>query len=136
LPKTANDVPLVARVILFGSVDPAVTEHLKRWLPAHFRWCRENGIAVPADLRALFDQVASGGQGVTRLASDHADTDDGGMHLLALDYRQVALRLGGVSERSVRRLVDGGVLQSVVVAGCPRVRSTDLAAYVQQLETR
>ena len=51
---------------------------------------------------------------------------------LTLDYRAVADVLS-VSERTVRRLTKSGELPAVAIAGSTRVRTADLAAYVEAL---
>ena len=48
-------------------------------------------------------------------------------HLLTL--KQVAVVLG-LSERSVRRIIQAGDLPAIRVGGSPRIRSADLRAYM------
>ncbi|MDO8363054.1 MAG: helix-turn-helix domain-containing protein [Actinomycetota bacterium] len=121
-------------MIVVGPVDPLLVRHLQRALSSHFRWCREQGVAVPAELRGLFDALASDGQRRPTGARSGESGDDAAM-LLALTYDQAAGRLG-VSSRTVRRLVAAGSLPSVMVGGLPRVRAADLAAYVEGMEVR
>ena len=111
-------------------LDGDVASHLVRALVEHARWCRSNGIAVPATLVALLDQLASAGQRWPTMAAPVPDPHDDLM--LALTYEVAARRLG-VSERSVRRLVAAGKLRAVDVAGCRRVRASDLARYLEGL---
>ncbi len=113
--------------------------HLDRALSTHARWCRENGHVVPVELVALLDeakrvarpQAASDGQGRPIVARSPSAFDDAS-ETLTLTYEQAAARLN-VSLRSVRRYVAAGSLLSVEVCGTRRIRSVDLAAYVEGL---
>lgn len=111
-------------------LDDVVASHIVRALVQHARWCRSNGIAVPAPLVEMLDQLASAGQRRPTVVAAAPDPHDDLM--LALTYESAARRLG-VSERSVRRLVAAGKLRAIDVAGCRRIRAADLARYVENL---
>lgn len=107
-----------------------VRNHLTRALAQHCRWCRTNGITVPAWLSEMVDQLAHAGQPRPTIVPGEFGPHDG--DVLLIDYANAAARLG-VSERTVRRLTSTGKLPVVEVAGCKRVRVTDLATYVEEL---
>ena len=77
--------------------------------------------------------LAPDGQERTPLGEIPEPVNGGGMTALCLDYRSAGAVLG-VSERTTRRLVHDGVLPSVKVGGCPRVRLADLVEFVTGLE--
>ena len=56
------------------------------------------------------------------------------MDNLLLKVPEVAQRLG-ISRAKVYELIAGGQLPSVKIGGCRRVRSRDLAAFVNDLPT-
>lgn len=107
-----------------------VRNHLTRALAQHCRWCRTNGIAVPAWLTEIVVELAQSGQERPVVVPGEFGPHDG--DVLLLDYASAAARLG-VSDRTVRRLTSAGSLRSVEVAGCKRIRVTDLVAYVEGL---
>lgn len=120
----------MSAVVVLG-LDDVLTSHLTRALVQHARWCRANGISVPAPLVEMLNELASAGQRRPTVAAPVSDPHDDLM-LLAVTYEGAAHRLG-VSERSVRRLVAAGKLRAVDVAGCPRIRASDLSDYVEGL---
>ncbi len=120
-------------VVVLGELDQAVRDHLRVALAAHFKWCRTQELAVPVDLRALFDWVDRGGQARPARAPVEAAGDDAAMRL-ALTYEQAGERLG-VSSRTIRRLVEAGTLPAVEVASARRIRATDLVAFTERMET-
>ena len=106
--------------------------HLARALKLYEAWCRANPPRMPVELSRLADVLAaSGGLPRTTLAPVE-DPGDGAPVHDALDYRAAADRLS-VSDRTVRRLVKRGDLPAVDIGGCRRIRTTDLAAYVDGL---
>jgi excisionase family DNA binding protein len=112
--------------------DPMVRAHLAAALVEHARRCRRDAVPLPAALVALVRSLATGGQqrpgvGVMSTPDDAADMD-----VLALDYRAAAQRLH-ISDRSVRRLVRDGRLKAVTIAGARRIRTADLADFVNGL---
>lgn len=122
-----------AGVVVVGSMDDTLANHLTRALTAHQQWCRTNGILVPDALNALLLGL-SARPGQERTSVGVAEGNgDGGRMLLALDFADAGTRLG-VSERTVRRLVATGQLLAVSIAGCRRVRVADLNTYVESLE--
>jgi excisionase family DNA binding protein len=104
--------------------------HLAVAVEHHCRWARDNGITVPADLLDLV-RIVSGGQDVTNEPDDLDLSDDAGMSL-AVDYRNAGRLLGGVSARTVRRLVDDGELRSVPVGARRVIPRTELVAYLER----
>ena len=90
--------------------------------------CRQrsvrNGLAWSVQLEAAW-LLATGRQEPPEFGS--------GSHLpdvVAVTYSEAARRLS-VSERTVERLIGSGALPAVAIGGCPRIRATDLTAYVE-----
>ena len=52
-----------------------------------------------------------------------------------MSYAEVGAALGGCSERTVSRLVSDGLLTAVYVNSLPRVRTSEVAAYIDSLPT-
>ena len=50
-----------------------------------------------------------------------------------LDLKEVATRLGNVSVKTIRRLIDSQALVAVRIRGRVFVRESDLAAYISSL---
>lgn len=121
-------------------VDEEVAGHLALALARHLRRCRDDGLEVPDAVRQLADAtlaVARGRQEATNV-DVLAELTDGGpaMGSYLLDY-ETAARLLGVSRRTVERLVASGDLVAVTVGdGSPRIRRSDLEAYVDGLDRR
>lgn len=103
--------------------------HLTKALTDHAGWCRTNGIAVPADIRELLESLARGGRARPKVGVELEPSNDA---LMLLSYPAAAGRLN-VSARTVRRLVALGKLPAVQVAGCKRIKASDLATYVENL---
>ena len=122
-------------MLVVGNLDPQVADHLNKALTSHLRWCRENGIRVPAAIDDLFTLVVSGGQGRSNVGSARTAAHDAEVALLTLTYDQAANRLN-VSLSTLRRLVKSGDLASVELCSAPRIRASDLALYVSRLEIR
>ena len=122
-------------MLMVGTVDPTVGAHLKKALASHMRWCRDNGIAVPAEVNDLFMMVASDGLTRPTVGEERTVTHDADVALLTLTYDQAAKRLN-VSARTVRRLVQSGDLRAVDLCSAPRIRVADLATFVERLEPR
>lgn len=120
----------MTRLVL--GLDEVLTAHLRRSVMDHRRWCRANGVPFPVGLDELVAVLADQG-GLGRPQFDlFGDDSDSGHMVLALEYAETAARLH-VSERTVRRLVAAGALPAVDIGGCKRVRTSDLAAYVEGL---
>lgn len=117
-------------VVLVLMVDPHAADHLASVLDGHARWCRSKGYA-PTRMVANSGQAQSmNGHGwPTGDSSGPAGDDD----LVLLTYEQVARRLGGMSERTVRRLVSDGQLRAVNVGAKRRVHRDDLTEFAEQL---
>jgi excisionase family DNA binding protein len=110
--------------------DPAEQlRHVAQLLGGHADWCRRNGLTLPADL-ALAYALAMGGHARPEMAAGNGSGD-----ARCMTYAQTAEALA-VSERTVRRLVRGGDLPTVDIGSSPRVRVTDLVAYVAGLPVR
>ncbi len=121
-------------MILLGQVDPVLSNHLRKAISSHSRWCRENGITLPTELGRLLTALAdTDGQTRPKLPPRDETSDDDPVRLLTLDYDTAADRLM-VSARTIRRLVAAGTLPAVDVAGCRRIRTTDLTAYIATLK--
>lgn len=103
--------------------------NVARLLGAHATRCRINGVTLPADL-ALALAVAIGGQERTEVASGGVAAD-----ARCMTFVETAGVLA-VSERTVRRLARSGQLLTVDIGSSPRVRVTDLVAYVADLPAR
>lgn len=116
-------------VVVLGLADD-VAAHLVRAIAQHGRWCRDNGVRVPAQLSQLLSELASTGQARPTVATFTPEAHDASV--LLLDYDAAAGRLG-VSARTVRRLTAAGALPVVEVGGCRRIRASDLADYVMEL---
>lgn len=95
----------------------------------HAALCRANGVSLPATL-ALAYVEATGGQGRTEVAPVVAPAE-----AQCMAFSEVAAVLC-VSERTVRRMADRGEIPTVDVSSMPRVRVTDLVAYVAALPMR
>lgn len=112
-------------------LDPVAERHLARALETHARWCRANGLALPAALAQL-SLVARSGQERT----DGHDDDDLAhtvdVNRIALTYEEVAEALS-VSVRSVRRMAANNELPTIEIAGRRRVHRDDLASYAASL---
>lgn len=115
-------------------VTSPVAQHLAVAVERHRRWCRDQGIAVPAEVVELV-RIVSGGQEGTNGRADLDLSDDGGVPL-AYDYTEAG-RLLGVSGKTVRRLIDDGELRVVRVGPWPRVPRDELVAFLERrLERR
>ena len=113
-------------------LDPVAARHLTRALEVHRRWCRDNGVRLPAALSDLA-LLATAGQGTTNGHGAEELADDGHMSPLVYTYAEAAERLR-VSERTVQRLVAEGRLPAVEVGTRnPRIAVEDLENYVAQL---
>ncbi len=115
--------------------DLAAARHLATALAAHRVRVERDGGAVPDSLR-LLEHLASfrvtGGQEGSVFGASDSGVDDQAMTPRLLTFRQVADALG-VSESSVKRVVDRGELPAVKVGGAVRVRTDDLDSYVAGL---
>jgi excisionase family DNA binding protein len=123
--------PAKAAVAADADGSPATRRHLLAAVAAHCERLRRNGLTPPADLIALAIR-ASGGLARPPVDGSGSVVDSAAMAPLTLDYRAVADVLS-VSERTVRRLTKSGELPAVAIAGSTRVRTVDLAAYVDAL---
>lgn len=113
-------------------LDPVAARHLARAIEAHARWCRANGVRLPAALGDLA-LLATAGQGTTNANLAEELADDGAMSPLVYTYAEAAERLR-VSERTVQRLVAEGRLPAVEVGTRnPRITRQDLEEYVAGL---
>ena len=119
----------MSTVVVLGLPDD-VTAHLLRALAQHARWCRSNGVALPPEVAGLLASLAPGGQGRPELEPVALEPHHDAM--LLLDFVAAGQRLG-VSARTVRRLTAAGTIPVVEVAGCKRVKASDLARYVEAL---
>lgn len=120
-------------MILVALIEPNVAAHLVHALRQHRRWCRDQGEALPAELAAVEAQLlATAGHSRPNLAGAWLDADSSADGSLALDYVAAGVVLG-VSRRTVQRLVADGHLPVVEIAGCRRVRRSDLETYVEGL---
>jgi excisionase family DNA binding protein len=121
--------------VIVAVTDPTVARHLIAALRAHLRRCRRDQVPVPPPVAALLAGLLAG-DGQPRPTLDDADAgaDAGAVAPLLVDYRAAADALS-VSERSVRRLVAARRLPAVDVGGTRRIRTADLVAYVERLNT-
>lgn len=89
---------------------------------------------VPA---ALSDLAVLASAGLERTCEEvgPGPVEDALMTPLLLTFPETAARLR-LSERTVRRLVDGGELPAVEVAGRRRIHVTDLEDYAEALRRR
>lgn len=121
----------MAPELLVLALDGPSRAHLARALEQHDRWCRTNGLPVPATLVRLAGACAvRNGQN----RPDRGDEDLGGEHgpmALAFKYDEAG-RLLGVSERTIRRLVSSRELAAIDVAGARRIARDDLVAYANR----
>lgn len=117
---------------MFLDLDERGTAHLVMALRLYERRLRTDGYhQLPPLLRQLHDAlVARTGQERTTSDGDDQPGEDG--RVLLLDYDDVAAQLG-VSERTVRRLVETGDLRVVRIGQSPRVHPDDLRAFVESL---
>lgn len=114
--------------------DPRLVRQLTRAVASYCDGLRRNGLPVDPDLIALRRSLeASTGQEWTALA-ESPDLPDGNAMPLLLTIEETRHQLGGVSARTVRRLLASGELAAVSVgAGSRRIRAEDLKAYVSRL---
>ena len=123
--------------LLAIGLDSAGRAHLARALDEHRRWCRANGRTMPAtlvQLAALLTTTAPNGQARTT-QRDEDDLPDTEPMTLAYTFSEAGDLLG-ISERTVRRLVAAGELQSITVGSLPRIHREDLSDYAQRLRKR
>lgn len=113
-------------------VDDSVGRHLAHAVRAYIRELRRDGVPVPRALADVAAIAATGGQVRPSLDGAPPAGEPGGVDQLTVDYRAAGDRLG-VSDRTVRRLVEQGDLPAVQVAGCTRIRTSDLQEYVDAL---
>ena len=113
--------------------------HVATALRAHVAWCGHEGIAVPDDVAALLTYARR--SDTDRLGATDVRSDDALAHAvamnqaLAVSYAAAASRIG-VSKRTIERLVAAGDLPTIDVGGAQRIRTADLAAYVDALPAR
>lgn len=100
-----------------------------RLLASHAARCRTNGVMLPADLALAFVEAMCG--------QERPDLAAGGSlgDARCMTFAETAEVLG-VSERTVRRLTRSGQIPTVDIGSSPRVRMTDLVAYVVDLPIR
>lgn len=120
--------------MILAVVDDVTRAHLAAAIAAHQAALRRNGIPVPASVRELAQALAKDGQARPAFDDNGEPGDAGPMEKLAVDYRDAGAMVG-VSDRTVRRLVQRGDLPAVDLAGCRRIRVADLVAYAASLPT-
>jgi excisionase family DNA binding protein len=118
-----------------------VEEELAEVLARHRRRLRADGVAMSPEMHSLEEVMgllarflARNRQEPTILDTVEDAVHAGGMALV-VDFEECATELK-VSRRTVERLARDGVLPTVSVGGRPRVRSSDLSAFVAGLEPR
>lgn len=127
----------VRAVVCLDDVAARCLVHALDELEVEFRKDYGVGVGLPdslCQLRSMLTVSDSGRQGTTSFAVDTElahDSADGSLPLL-LSYRRVAAELS-VSTRMVERLASAGVLPVVHVGSAPRVRRSDLEAFVAGL---
>lgn len=116
-------------------LDQRSIAHLATALRLYERRLRTDGYdQLPPLLRQLHDAlVARAGQERTTSDGEPQPGDDG--RVLLLDYDDVAAQLG-VSERTVRRLVETGDLHVLRIGQSPRVHPDDLRAFIDSLRQK
>lgn len=114
-------------------LDDVDRAHLLAALERHRSVCLAAGGRLPPVLDRLAVSIAvRGGQRRTNPRGPVTVPDAGPATVFTIS--EVAGRLR-VSDRTVRRLVTSGGLAAVTIAGRRRIRATDLAAYLDTLET-
>lgn len=112
--------------------DAQLERHILVALGAHIRRRRLEGMAVPPSVlelsMALRACTALDGSAV---AAD-GDSSDGAVMALTLTFREAA-ELVGVSESTVKRLVDAEALGAVHIGRSRRIRAQDVRRYVAEL---
>lgn len=114
------------------AIDDATARHVLAALSAHQDALRRNGMTASSSIRDLVSVLANRGQARTSLDLRASGVDDRDMAPLTLSYRDAGVLLGK-SDRTVRRLVDAGLLPAVEVLGTKCVRRADLEAFVADL---
>jgi excisionase family DNA binding protein len=126
--------------VIFVAFDSRSWAHLGAALKAHAKWCRDNAIPVPADVAELTKHAhlcATERQEATTLPSiDDPAHDPVVADVLVVTYVDAGRRIGGVSKRTVQRLVASGALPAVDIGGSPRIRVADIEAYITSLGPR
>ena len=106
-----------------------VAAHLERAVENWRRWCRDQGIAVPAELFQLVAIVSNGPE-----HSDLGDSvdlgDDAGVPI-AVTYSEAA-RLLMVSPSTINRLVRDERLATVAAGRARRIPRTELERFVAE----
>lgn len=106
----------------------ATLAEVARLLAEHRRRARRNGVMMPAELAEALLLATEGLQRPDVAGPSTVDQP------LLVDYEGAA-RMLGTSVRTVRRLAAAGTLPMVRCGG-PRIRTTDLRAYVESLPAR
>ncbi len=111
--------------MLVLDLEPEARAHLARALAGHRRWCATNGYAWPTDLERI--RVALSGQERTQVDPPADGVDDADVvPTPVLTYAHAAAYLDGVSERTVRRLVEQGELPYIDLGRTRRIHRRDL----------
>lgn len=125
---------------LFIDPDRRLAGHLVRALLLYRGRCVEDGIAMPGELVALLTSCrkrVSAGHSGSPLDGSAACLDSevmpGPTPAPRLVTLSTAAQMLAVSQSTVKRLVARGQLVPVRVAGAPRLRVSDLDAYLDRL---
>jgi excisionase family DNA binding protein len=117
----------------------AFMAHLAIAVTQHEKGARRSALVVPAELLALRDialTLATARQEPPPMESptQPVKDDDMAKDALLLTKRDASALLR-VSVRTVERLIASGSLRTVTVSASPRIRRSDLEAYVNSLTT-
>lgn len=112
--------------------EAAWVHHLRVAVIRHIATMQRDCVPVPPELIDLTEALngATERQAVTTFDTSAAGLEDAPVD--AIKYDEAARRLS-VSERTVLRLAASGDLPAVSIGGCRRIRTVDLAAYVERL---
>lgn len=125
----ASKVPPSPLVLL---VDRGSAAALARALEDYRIRCRVNGGRPPPVLEQLQLLLSDrGGQGLPNVDEFEVAPDDGLMSLLNT-YEDAGKALS-VSQRTIRRLVQGGELRAVRIGAARRIHRDDLLSYAERL---
>jgi len=122
---------------LLIDVSAELAGHLALAIGQHRQWAARTGLQLPAGLSEFEQHLttrATRGQRGTPLDDLWQVRDGADVTRRLLTYEDTARALT-CSERTVKRLVAGGQLTAVRLAGAARIRVADLDAYVDGLES-
>lgn len=108
--------------VMFLAPDERLRQHLVRALAEHLRWCRRSAIAVPPELAELLATLAAR-DGQQRPKSTVVDSV---ADPVCVDYETAGRMLGGVSARTLRRMVADGRLVAVRIGRRALIRRQDI----------